>query len=118
MCIITVGHDVRKRVFALSNKLRFKPVCLATETILNVEILRVANGVIIQSVFVKHSTTEPLGSYTVNRKNNKGAGQTVGMHRLAWALVVCMQLSQFSLCRSPYKSKPKTGPYVLNIQPT
>ena len=57
MCIITVGHDVRKQVFGLSNKLRFKPVCLATETSLNVEILRVANGVIIQSVFVKHSTT-------------------------------------------------------------
>ena len=42
MCIYYVvyhmGRDVRNHVFGVSNKVRFKPTCSATETSYNIEI--------------------------------------------------------------------------------
>ena len=65
-----MGLDVRKPVFVVSNKVRFKPTCLATETTQKIEIVLVASPDTFQYM------------------NNKGADQTARMHRLICAFIV------------------------------
>ena len=65
--------NVRKPDFGVCVKVRLKRVCSATETSLNIEILHEAS----------------LDNYyTLQGESNKGADQTVQMHRLVFFFVV------------------------------
>ena len=70
--------DVRKPVFRVSDHVRFKPACSATETRWNSEIF-----------------VSKLSYSILKRVNNKGAVQTVHMYRLVCAFVVHIQQTGF-----------------------
>ena len=73
--------DVRKPVYRVSDQVRLKPACSATETSYDGEILPVSSLMIA---------------------NNKGADQPAHPCRLVCAFVVCLRQSPVFLSRGPY----------------
>ena len=83
-----MGCDVRKPVFTASEQVRPKPVCTATPISQNIEIF----------------AWSKFDCYTFHILNNKGADQTVRMHRLVCAFVVRRQLIQVFSRQGPLKT--------------